>query len=137
MSNNDKVPGVISCYPSPQTQQSSRQWGSLLSASAVALINTKLQLNEQDVLDEPKVVQQNFHFSHTEAVGALTAYKTKSANQIAQDYLEQIFLMAYTQPPPLLGTESVPPIPIDIVASVPAVRCITSSRVDRIRLTSN
>ena len=46
MSNSERIPSVISYSPASEMQE--RQWGSDLSSNAVAIVDTKLELELQD-----------------------------------------------------------------------------------------
>ena len=72
MGNHDKIPSVYSY--SPGSQAGEQQWGASLSPEAVAMVNTKLELDVQDnKSDELELILQaldgmhNLDFQHVKA----------------------------------------------------------------------
>ncbi|KAF2127870.1 hypothetical protein P153DRAFT_432314 [Dothidotthia symphoricarpi CBS 119687] len=98
MDNHDKVPSVIS-YSRP-SQATEQQWGSNLSADAVSMVHTKLELGLQDVLGELDMTLQvldgmmdlNFDaMMMSRGNQDLPPYSHKSPEAIVTDYLTKVF----------------------------------------------
>jgi hypothetical protein len=102
MLNADKVPSVIS-YSRP-SEAMEQQWGSNLSANAVSMVHTKLELGIQDVLGELDMTLQvldgmkNLSFADMMAANddhGLPAYSHKTPEEIVTDYLTKVFKRFY------------------------------------------
>lgn len=98
MDNHDKVPSVISY--SRASERGEQQWGSSLSADAVAMVHTKLELGIQNVLGELDMTLQildgmnNLDFDTTfmgKGSQDLPPYSHKSPEEIVTDYLTRVF----------------------------------------------
>ncbi|KAI4922167.1 hypothetical protein J4E90_000595 [Alternaria incomplexa] len=102
MDNEEKVPSVISYSRSSQAGE--QQWGKSLSADAVTMIHTKLELGVEDLLGELDMTLQvldgmkNLNFDEmmlSKGQNDLPPYSHKSPEEIVTDYLEKLF--AYVQ----------------------------------------
>jgi molecular chaperone DnaK (HSP70) len=95
MDNHDKVPSVIS-FSAP-SRAGEQQWGSDLSADAIAMVHTKLELDLQEVQGELDLMlhalqgMKDLHFDELKKVGALPAYTDQTAEQIVTVYLSRVF----------------------------------------------
>ena len=95
MENEDKVPSVISY--SKSTAKRERQWGFDLSEDAISMVNTKMELEPQNVLSELSLVadalegMHNLDFKQLKVVGPLPSYTTESAEEIVTSYLTKAF----------------------------------------------
>lgn len=124
MGNHDKIPSVISY--SPATNAREQQWGIDLSAEAVAMVYTKLELDLQSVDGELDLLlqamdgMQDLHFDNIRKQGPLPAYTSKSAEKVVTDYLSRIFehLSNALQ---IFPEELKDDLPVDIVVTVPTV----------------
>lgn len=144
MGNAPKIPSVYSYSPKPDTGE--EQWGSSLSADAVAMILTKLELDTQEKKsDELEFIiraldgMENLHFEHIKKVGSLPDYTWKEPEEIVTDYLSKIYEHVMAQVtkgtrmdagnPQLRSVQQAmtSKIPIDIVITVPVVRNISST----------
>jgi hypothetical protein len=124
MDNLHKVPSVISYSPSTHTQE--QQWGASLSHDAIAMINTKLELDLQDnKSEELDLILQtldgmgNLNIEHVKTSKGYPEYTWKGPGDIVADYLTKVFqavLPAMNFPPEYLAR-----IPVDIVITVPVV----------------
>jgi len=122
MTNHDKVPSVISY--SPATEAEEQQWGTSLSPKAVTMLNTKLELDNQDnKLDELELILQvlegmnNLTFSHVKASKGYPEYTWKAPQDIVSDYLSKVF---YYLNEAVAGFKEAQ-IPVDLVLTVPVV----------------
>src|SRR2546423_15537554 len=96
MGNHDKIPSVISYSPAGPAGEA--QWGASLSPDAVAMVNTKLELDVQDNnSDELDLILtlldgiQDLDFGNIAASHARPEYSWKAPEDILADYLTQIF----------------------------------------------
>jgi len=124
MRNFDKIPSVISYSPAGPAGE--EQWGASLSPDAVAMVNTKLELDVQDNnSDELDLILelldgiQNLHFGYIAASYARPEYTWKAPEDILTDYLHRIFqrLCQAVDIGPGLRDQ----IPVDIAITVPVV----------------
>jgi hypothetical protein len=97
MGNEYKVPSVISY--SPPSSAGEQQWGYSLSVDAVAIVNTKLELDGQDSRSDEldlilKVLDgmQNLHFGAIVKTNGYPEYTWKTPEDIVTDYLGKVFL---------------------------------------------
>jgi molecular chaperone DnaK (HSP70) len=120
----DKIPSVYSY--SPSTAKGEQQWGLSISEDAIAMVNTKLELDLHDVPEELDIVlhaldgMKNLHFQHIKAAGGLPAFTWKGPEDIITDYLRKVFaylLQAVAQ----FSEEFRAQAPVDIVVTVPPV----------------
>lgn len=138
MDNEVKIPSVISY--SPCTDANEQQFGASLSPDAVAMINTKLELEAQDTrLDELDLIIQvlegtkNLDFEHVKRAQGYPGYTWKVPEDIVTDYLTKAFEHFETATEYL--TEIKTSVPVDIIVTVPVVR-MNSSRQSNCKLTS-
>jgi len=125
MGNSDKIPSVYSYSPaSPAGEQ---QWGASLSPGAIAMVNTKLELDVQDnKLDELELILQLLHgtknlgFEHVKASKGYPAYTWKTPENIVTDYLTKVF-QYLNKALSNFGSTLRGQIPVDIVITVPVV----------------
>jgi hypothetical protein len=96
MNNTWKVPSVISYSPCSEEQE--QQFGFSLSPDAVAMVNTKLELDVQDdKADELDLIIQalegmdNLSFENVKAANGYPAYTWKAPEDIVTDYLTKVF----------------------------------------------
>jgi hypothetical protein len=96
MNNTEKVPSVISY--SPCSDEEEQQFGFSLSPEAVAMVNTKLELDVQDnKVDELDLILQaldgmdNLSFEKVKNSNGYPAYTWKAPEEIVTDYLEKVF----------------------------------------------
>jgi hypothetical protein len=96
MENLDKIPSVISY--SQKTSPEYANWGSDLSPGALAMINTKLELDINLVTDELDLILQalegvdNMNFQHVRVAKAgRTAFIWRKPEEIVRDYLTKVF----------------------------------------------
>lgn len=124
MRNTPKIPSIISYSPASPTGE--QQWGYSLSKDAVAMTNTKLELDVQDDrLDELELTLKllegtsNLQFNHVRVSSGFPEYTWKEPEEIVTDYLTKVF-QSVSQDSPIgiaLGLN----LPVDIVITVPAV----------------
>lgn len=134
MSNDVKIPSVISY--SPSTHKGEQQFGASLSPDAVAMVNTKLELEAQDTrLDELDLIIQvlegtkNLNFEHVKSAQGYPGYTWKAPEDIVTDYLTKVF--EHFERAMVDLTEIKNNVPVDIIVTVPVV-CLKSSLVSRI-----
>lgn len=134
MSNEVKIPSVISY--SPSTHKGEQQFGASLSPDAVAMVNTKLELEAQDTrLDELDLIIQvlegtkDLNFEHVKRAQGYPGYTWKAPEDIVTDYLTKLF--EHFERAMVYLTEIKNNVPVDIMVTVPAV-CLKSSFVSRI-----
>jgi hypothetical protein len=126
MGNSDKIPSVISY--SPPTKAKELQWGSSLSPDALAMINTKLELDSSERSEELDLLLQaldgmkNLNFEYIKASRGLPEYTFKSPEDIVADYLCKVFDHFYKETLKPLSEEYLNRINVDIVITVPVVR---------------
>lgn len=130
MGNSDKIPSVISYSDSSldSSGEMAQQWGKSLSHDAVAVINTKLELDIGKVSEELDIVsalldgvkELNFDFIKN-AVGP-PAFPRKGPEAIVTDYLRYVFeYLAQEVDTTLFSAEVRGQFPVDIVVTVPTV----------------
>jgi hypothetical protein len=124
MGNHDKIPSVISY--SPASHEMEQQWGASLSPDAVAMVDTKLELDVQDnKSDELYLILKlldgigNLHFVYIATYGH-SSYSWKAPEDVVTDYLHQVFrhledTMGY------MDSRLRNRIPVDIAITIPAV----------------
>ncbi|KAF2823206.1 actin-like ATPase domain-containing protein [Ophiobolus disseminans] len=122
MTNDIKIPSVISY--SLRTSANELQFGANLSRNAVAMVNTKMELDVQETrLDELILIIQTLDgmkdlgFHHVKASKGLPEYTWKTPEDVVTDYLQKVF------DPVWKATEYMGPIrdlaPVDVVITVP------------------
>lgn len=125
MSNQDKVRSLITYTV---TSGDEAQWGTHISNGAVTMVNTKLELEIQDsVFDELDLTLNvlrgtgNLEFERLKAAGPNPDYTSKGPTEIVTDYLTKIYEVANNviDRETLVQTNT----PVDIVVTVPVVRC--------------
>jgi hypothetical protein len=132
-SNTEKVPSTIS-YTTPKSEEKSLQWGSDISAKAITMVHTELELDVQDRKgDELEIILHNLdgmkdlNFSHVEYTKGYPEYSPKKPDNIVQDYLERVFQRALVYMIDVyfkefeFGEDDLQHIPVDIVFTVPVV----------------
>jgi hypothetical protein len=125
MGTHHKIPSVYSYSPAgPAGEQ---QWGDSLSEDAIAMVNTKLELDVQEnKLEELELILQvlegtsNLKFESVKKSKGYPGYTWKNPEDIVADYLTQVFhhlnqVVAY------FGPDLRAQIPVDIVITVPVV----------------
>lgn len=129
MSNEVKVPSVISY--SPSTHKREQQFGASLSPDAVAMVNTKLELELQDTrLDELDLIIQllagtkNLNFEQVKLAQNNPGYTWKGPEDIVTDYLTKVF--EHFEKATAYVAEIKSNVPVDIIITVPVV-CSKSS----------
>lgn len=128
MSNEVKVPSVISYSPNAHREQ---QFGASLSPDAVAMVNTKLELEVQDTrLDELDLIiavlagTKNLDFEQVKHAQGNPGYTWKGPEDIITDYLTKVFEHFERATAYLAEIKS--NVPVDIIVTVPVV-CLKSS----------
>ena len=129
MSNEVKIPSVISY--SPSTHKREQQFGASLSPDAVAMVNTKLELEVQDTrLDELDLIIQvlagtkNLNFEQVKHAQGYPGYTWKEPEDIVTDYLTKVF--EHFERATVYLAEIKSNVPVDIMITVP-VACLKSS----------
>src|SRR5207248_8787588 len=95
MGNHEKIPSVISYSPASDAQE--QQWGESLSPEAVAMVQTKLELDVHDTSEELDLILEaldgmgNLHFQYVRDSGGLPQYTWKRPEEIVEDYLTKVF----------------------------------------------
>jgi len=128
MSNAERIPSVISYSPASEMQE--RQWGSSLSSNAVAIVDTKLELELQDSSGELDLIlkaldgMHNLDFQYIRAHG-YPPYPCKRPEEIVGDFLAKVF-DAFLEGMTTRLNEGFPQelrdrLPVDIVVPIPAV----------------
>ena len=125
MGNHNKIPSVYSYSPaSPAGEQ---QWGASLSPDAIAMVNTKLELDVQEnKLDELELILQvldgtgDLEFEHVKKSKGYPEYTWKNPEDIVTDYLTQVF-RHLNKTLDHFGSSLRRQIPVDIVITVPVV----------------
>lgn len=119
-----KIPSVISY--SPQLSEDDLQFGTSLSKGAVAMVNTKLELDVQDSrLDELDLIVQvldgmkNLSFEHIKRSKGYPNYTWKQPEEIVSDYLSKMF-QSFERATEYID-ELKATLPVDIVLTVPVV----------------
>lgn len=130
MGNSDKIPSVISYSDSSEKRE--QQWGASLSPNAVAMINTKLELDLRGTTDELDLILQtldgvnNLRFQHIREIGPLPDYPCKGPEAIVTDYLTRVFDYLLDQVDNF-SEELRRVIPVDIVLTIPAVNTVDNA----------
>jgi hypothetical protein len=133
MKNQDKVPSVISYSKSPYGEQ---QWGSDISADALCMVHTKLELgidttsNELDLLLKTMEGVNGLSFSHLKAVAPIPDFPTQLPQQIVADYIEKAFIAIINFIEKQYTAAFFQTTPVDIVMTMPAV-CLASEALMR------
>jgi hypothetical protein len=131
MGNQDKVPSVISY--SRSSHNGEQQWGSDLSKDAIAMVHTKLRLDIDDTSAELDQILEtlegidNLNFQYVRNLEGLPKFTRKGPEEIVADYLEKVFgrfIEAISSFTPEWRART----PVDIVATIPAVRSHTKRR---------
>lgn len=124
MSNEVKIPSVISY--SPSTDKREQQVGASLSPDAVAMVNTKLELEVQDTrLDELDLIIQvlagtkNLNFEQVKRAQGYPGYTWKEPEDIVTDYLTKLF--EHFEKATVYLEEIKSNVPVDIMVTVPVV----------------
>jgi hypothetical protein len=138
MGNHDKIPSVISYSLRPNREQ---QWGADLSPQAVAMVHTKLQLDVDDAAAELDLILQmldgihNLSYRYIEDSAGKPKYPRKGPEEIVTDYLTKVFeyLLKAVE---AFSEELRSRIPVDIVATIPAVCFQLSFLLKHINFTS-
>jgi molecular chaperone DnaK (HSP70) len=126
MANSEKVPSVIS-YSPPSKAKKELQWGSSLSDGAVAMINTKLELDNSAKAEELDLILQaldgmkNLNFDAIKAARGLPEYTFKAPEDIVADYLCKVFDHFYDHTLKEMSEALLDRINVDIVITVPVV----------------
>lgn len=125
MGLTSKVPSVYSY--SPPSEAGEQQWGSSLSPKAVAMVNTKLELDVQEnKLDELELILQvldgtkNLDISEIKKSQGYPEYTWKSPEEIVTDYLTKIF-QYLNQRFEVFGDRLRSTMLVDVVITVPVV----------------
>lgn len=132
MTNHDKIPSVISYSPATPDKDGKipQQWGTSLSPEAVTMVNTKLELDNQDSkLDELDLIIQvldgmkNLSFDHVIASKGYPEYTWKVPQDIVSDYLGKVFHYLQKEVADFMEAQ----IPVDLVLTVPVVCVIIAT----------
>ncbi|OXV10191.1 hypothetical protein Egran_02048, partial [Elaphomyces granulatus] len=127
MSFDERIPSVISYSPASEMQE--RQWGSSLSSNAVAIVDTKLELELQDSSGELDLILEaldgmhNLDFQYIRAHG-YPPYPCKRPEEIVGDFLAKVF-NAFLEAMTTRLEQGFPQelrdrLPVDIVVTSPA-----------------
>jgi hypothetical protein len=128
MGNSDKVPSVISYSESSPDENGvlAQQWGHSLSTNAVAMINTKLELDIGTVSEELDIVSsmlngmKDLNFQYIKAAAGMPAFPWKGPEDIVTDYLTHVFDYL-VQTVDNFSYEVRDRFPVDIVVTYPTV----------------
>jgi hypothetical protein len=126
MSGDEKIPSVISYSPASEMRE--RQWGSSLSSNAVAIVDTKLELELQDSSGELDLIlkaldgMHNLQFQYIRGYRGFPPYPCKRPERIVGDFLAKVF-DSFLEEMTKLGftSELRDRLPVDIVVTSPAV----------------
>jgi hypothetical protein len=125
--NHNKIPSIISYSPAGPAGE--EQWGASLSPDAVTMVNTKMQLDEQDTKqDELDLILQvldgvnNLEFEAVKKAKGLPDYTWKTPEEIVTDYLTKIFEHVNSKVFQLMGSHLLSQLQVDVVITVPVVR---------------
>lgn len=125
MSNQDKVRSMYAYKSSAEAQ-----WGSDIDDDAIAMVNTKLELEPRETrLDELEATlhllrgTKNLAFAHVQNVGPQPAFTANSPTQIITDYLTKIRECACRESNIDVSKLEATRTPVDIVITVPVVSC--------------
>jgi hypothetical protein len=123
-----KVPSVISYAPSEACEA---QWGAEVSDSAVAMIWTKLELDEQDRLEELDLLLKalngmaDLELNQIAGAQGLPSYPAKEPEEIIADYLHfmRAHLVEHELEGPLsnFGANWLRRVTVDVVVTCPLV----------------
>lgn len=123
MTNEPKIPSVIS-YSDPNNGE--RQFGADLSASAITMINTKLELDAQDTkVEELDLIihmldgMKCLNFEHIKASKGMPEYTWKTPENIIQDYIARAFDPFWEATDYMAEIRTT--APVDIVVTFPVV----------------
>jgi hypothetical protein len=134
MDNDQKIPSVISY--SPASRANEQQFGSNISEDAIAMVNTKLELDVQDskLAELESLIQalegmKNLNFSNVRQCKGSPGFTWKSAEAIVTDYLTKVFkaFSLYLDkrfPEYRAGLQEM--MPVDVVITVPVVSALKS-----------
>ncbi|KAN0071932.1 hypothetical protein V8E54_009661 [Elaphomyces granulatus] len=128
MSNDEKIPSVISYSPASENQE--RQWGSSLSSNAVAMVHTKLALDVRDNSEELDLILQaldgmhNLQIQYIREHQGSPPYPWNRPEEIVEDYLTKVF-DAFLEEMTTRLAQGFPQelrdrLPVDIVVTIPA-----------------
>jgi molecular chaperone DnaK (HSP70) len=128
MGNTHKIPSVISYSPAAgEGEQQTQQWGSSLSPDAVAMINTKLELDIQDdKADELGLLlqaldgMQNLTFRYVKDSKGHPDYTWLKPEDIAADYLRKVFTFMEDLISDY-GPGTITRLHVDLVVTIPVV----------------
>lgn len=125
MGNHQKIPSVYSY--SLKSAKREQQWGTDLSPQAIAMVHTKLQLDvdntskELDLILEALDGMRDLDFRYISDTSGAPKYTRKGPEEIVQDYLEKVFDRLIDEVESRISEELRYRIPVDIVATIPAV----------------
>lgn len=139
MNNQAKVPSVISYV---RTAKGDVQWGSDITADAVTMVNTKLELEPQATLFEELDLTlhvlkstENLSFDHIRKVGPEPAFTSRAPAQIVTDYLTMVAKCEGKRKAINVEQLARTNTPVDIVITVPVVSRFSPTSVkDPLRL---
>jgi molecular chaperone DnaK (HSP70) len=122
MTNDNKIPSVYSYSPTSTAHQ---QWGTSLSPEAVAMVNTKMELEVQDnKLDELELLLQvldgtcDLSIENVKRCQGNPEYTWKQPEEIVTDYMTNVFKYVNGVVEDM-GDHLRANIPVDIVITVP------------------
>jgi hypothetical protein len=129
MGNSEKIPSVISYTRSCRDRDGNfyQQWGSSLSDNAVAMVNTKLQLDIESVSEELKILRSTLHgmrnldFKYIKDSTNRPDFPRKGPEDIVTDYLKKIFQYLVRAVDNYFSNVARGRFPVDIVATIPTV----------------
>jgi hypothetical protein len=132
MNNTEKVPSSIS-YTKPISAE--LQWGNDMSPNAVAMVHTKLELDEQECkIDELEIIlhsldgMHDLDFKHVQETNGYPEYSPKKPDNVVKDFLEKVFARVMTELEYLGFQElEIQRLPVDIVFTVPVVSSLGKS----------
>lgn len=123
MANNAMIPSLIS-YSAPTGGE--RQFGTDLSPDAVAMVNTKVELDVQDTRSEELdlIIQvldgmKGLNFDHIKENRGIPEYTWKTPEDVVTDYLTKVFESFWNATENMNEFRSANPV--DIVVTVPLV----------------
>ena len=118
--NEEKIRSVIS-------YTRGIQWGGKLEPGSIAMVHTKLQLqlrstsHELDYCCQALEGMNNLDFRSLKSAGSLPPYTWKSPETIVEDFLSKMF-ESLKSVHGVFNSEVLEDTPVDIVATIPAVR---------------
>lgn len=127
MTNAGKIPSVIS-----YSKGEGPQWGEKLDPGSIAMVHTKLQLelrttsHELDYCRQALEGMNNLDYQSLKAAGSLPPYPCESPEVIVEDFLYRMFNSLRTVPRSF-NSGAFRNSPVDIVATIPAVRYFFST----------